>query len=169
MAQQKLDHPEILGFLVYQVRFGSSHGMCAVKRSFETKLFYPPMKIRLYCRVDMCRLVPIRDRNKKSLLCKFPSFINAATASLVPLVISNCTGLPVFCCSTVALLETELPYATSDTLRLTRSQPRSLLSKAILNRAKSRVLPSSSSRIRIPDMRYLKWSFLAYDTVFIPR
>lgn len=31
MTQQKLDHPEILGFLVDQVRFCSSHGMCAVK------------------------------------------------------------------------------------------------------------------------------------------
>ena len=100
----------------------------------------------------MCWLVPTRDRNKKSLLCKLLSFINAATASLVPLVILNCTGLPVFCCNTVVLLETELPYATSDTLSLTRSQSRSLLSRAILNRAKSRVLPSSSSRIRIPQI-----------------
>ena len=79
----------------------------ASRPSFSTH----PWKIRLYCRVDMCRLVPIRDRNKKSLLCKLPSFINAATASLVPLVISNCTGLPVFCCNTVALLETELNRA----------------------------------------------------------
>lgn len=47
MAQQKLDHPEILGFLVYQVRFCSSHGMCAVKRSFETKLFYPTLSREL--------------------------------------------------------------------------------------------------------------------------
>ena len=53
--------------------------------------------------------------------------------------------LPVFCCSAVALLETELPYATSDTLRLTRSQPRSFLLR-----------PDSDP----PDMRYLKWSFL---------
>lgn len=111
-----------------------------------------PWKIRLYCRVDMCWLVPIPDRNKKSLLCKLPRFINVVTASLVPLVISNWTGLPVFCCNTVALLETELPYATSDTLSFTRSQPRSLLSRAILNGAKSRVLPSSSSLIRIPQI-----------------
>ena len=98
-----------------------------------------PCKIRLYYRVDMCWLVPTRDRNKKSLLCKFSSFIKAVTASLVPLVISNWTGLPVFSCNTVALLKTELPYATSDTLSFTRSQPRSLLSRAILNRAKSRL------------------------------
>jgi len=78
------------------------------------------------------------------------AFINAVAASLVALVISNCTGLPVFCSSTVALFETEQLYATSDTLRLTRLQPRILLSKAILNRAKSFVLPSSSNRMRIP-------------------
>lgn len=39
------------------------------------------------------------------------AFINAAAASLVALVISNCKGLPVFCSNTVALLETELLYA----------------------------------------------------------
>ena len=70
-----------------------------------------PWKIRLYCRVEMCWLVPILDRNKKSLLCKLLSCINAATASLFPLVISNCTGLPVFCCNTAARLETELNQA----------------------------------------------------------
>lgn len=117
----------------------------------------------------MCWLVPTRDRNKKSLLCKLPSFINAATASLVPLVISNCTGLPVFCCNTVALLETELPYATSDTLSLTRSQPRSLLSRPYwteLNRAF--YLPVQAG-FGSPRYEISEVVFLADDTVFIPR
>lgn len=39
------------------------------------------------------------------------AFINASAASLVALVISNCTGLPVFCSSIVALFETEQLYA----------------------------------------------------------
>lgn len=117
------------------------------------------MKNSVYSRVEICRLAPTRDRYKKSLLCKLPSFINVATASLVPLVISNCTGLPVFCCNTVALLETEPPYATSNTLSMTRSQPRRLLSKTILSRAKSRILPSSSSRIGSPRYEISKVVF----------
>ena len=152
MAKQKLDPPEILRCIVEQVSFGSSHEMCAVQRIFETNLCYPPWKIRLYCWVDMYWLVPTRERNKKSLLYKLPSFINVVTASLILLVISNWTGLPVICCSTVALLETELLYATSDILSLARSPPSSLLSRAILNRANPRVLPSSSSLIQISQV-----------------
>lgn len=82
MAQRKVDHPEILGYLVYRVRFCSTQRVCAVKRIFETKLLYSSMKIRSYFRVDMCRLAPTRDRNMKSLLCKLPTFINESTSFL---------------------------------------------------------------------------------------
>lgn len=120
--------------------------------------------MRLYFRVNIYWLVLARDRNKKSLLCKLPSFINAATISLVPLVVSSCAGLQVFCCNTVALLETKLPSATSDTLRLTRSESRSLLSKVILDRARSRLLPSSSSRIWFLQIWDI-WTGLFWPTI----
>jgi hypothetical protein len=53
---------------------------------------------------------------------------------------SNLTGRPVFFCRTIARSAVYPPAATSSTRMATRSQPRSLLSIARLNRASSRVL-----------------------------
>jgi hypothetical protein len=46
------------------------------------------------------------------------------------------------------------PWHTSRTLRFTRSHPRSLLSRARLNRAKSRVLLANCRRIRIDQISF---------------
>jgi hypothetical protein len=54
---------------------------------------------------------------------------------------SNLTGRPVFFCRTVARSAAYPPAATSSTLSATTSQPRSLLSIARLNMARSRTRP----------------------------
>ena len=54
-------------------------------------------------------------------------------------VISNWKGLCVFCCMTVARATICCPRNTSPTRRLTKSQARSLLSMARLNKARSRI------------------------------
>lgn len=123
--------------------------MCAVKRIFETKLFYPSMKDSVVL-PGWNVLVSSDPRPKQEVftvqIAKLYQCSNSFSCPFGYLELHRATD---FCCTSVALLETELPYATSYTLSLTRSQPRSLLSRAILNRAKSRVLPSSSNRIRI--------------------
>ena len=64
-------------------------------------------------------------------------------------VSSNLTGRPVFFCRTVARSTAYPAGATSSTRSATTSQPRSLLSTARLNNAKSRVRPSICNRVRI--------------------
>src|SRR5450631_1932123 len=62
---------------------------------------------------------------------------------------SNLTGRPVFFCRTVARSAVYPPAATSSTRIATTSQPRSLLSIARLNMARSRARPSIWSFVRI--------------------
>src|SRR5438552_10239888 len=62
---------------------------------------------------------------------------------------SNLTGRPVFFCRTVARSAVYPPAATSSTRIAMTSQPRSLLSIARLNRARSRTRPSIWSFVRI--------------------
>jgi hypothetical protein len=51
------------------------------------------------------------------------SLIQAATASRVDSVISNCTGREVFCCMTIARAATRSPWQMSRTFSLTRRCP----------------------------------------------
>jgi hypothetical protein len=74
---------------------------------------------------------------------------NVWLAARVCSVISNWTGLPVFCWITVARSRIWPPTHTSLTRSRTRSQPLSLLSMARLNKARSRLRCSSWSRTRI--------------------
>jgi hypothetical protein len=64
--------------------------------------------------------------------------IHAETADRVVSVGSNCTGRCVFRCTIIARGNARLACVTSRTRRLMRSQPRSLLSIARLNKARSR-------------------------------
>src|SRR5216684_969962 len=64
-------------------------------------------------------------------------------------VSSNLTGRPVFFCRTVARSAVYPLAAISSTLIATTSQPRSLLSIAKLNMARSRARPSIWSLVRI--------------------
>jgi len=85
----------------------------------------------------------------RSELC----FRNSCTKdSLVCWVISNWTGRLVFCCNTIVRDITLVPCATSRTLSFTRSQPRSLLSIARLNKASSFVALASCNLIRIAQI-----------------
>ena len=80
------------------------------------------------------------------------SLIHCCTASRVAGVISNGTGRWVSCCITVARDATWSPRQMSRTFRLTRSQPRSLLSMPKLKRASSRTRFSIQSRTRSAQM-----------------
>jgi len=62
---------------------------------------------------------------------------------------SNCTGCRVLLCVMVTRSRTTPPTTRPETLRRTRSHPRSLLSIARLKRARSRRLPDSSSQTRM--------------------
>ena len=67
----------------------------------------------------------------------------------VVVVISNWTGRPVFFCTIMTRSRIEPLVEISSMRSRTKSQPRSLLSIATLNRARSRKYPASSSRARI--------------------
>ena len=96
------------------------------------------------CELDGDRL----ERERKDRAVRFRMH------SLVCSVISNCTGLPVFCCMTIALDATVPPLEISVNLILTISDPRSLLSIARLNIARSRYLSLSWRRIRIAHISF---------------
>ena len=82
------------------------------------------------------------------------SLIQAATASRVDSVISNCTGREVFCCMTMARAATRSPWQMSRTFSLTRSQARSLLSIPRSNSARSRARRNSWSLTRIAQISF---------------
>jgi len=90
--------------------------------------------------------------NKKSFASSLDLLINLETEFLVNSVISNWTGLLVFCCKIIARFEIWEPWQISLTFSLTRSLPRSLLSIAKLNNAKSRIFFVSSSLILIAQI-----------------
>ena len=104
---------------------------------------------RAYCRVVMWS--PCRHRlGKSQSSLRRPRIANQeASASRVGSVISNGTGRPVFCWTTVARWRREPPGATSLTRSFTRSQPRSLASIPQSNKAKSRTRPVVLSCCRI--------------------
>jgi len=70
----------------------------------------------------------------------------------ISLVISNWTGRPVFCCTTIARVLVSGPVTTLRILILTRSQPRSLLSMARSKSARSRMRLSRSRKNRIAQI-----------------
>ena len=152
MAQQELNYPKIFSLLVNQIGLGSAHWMGAVERCIESKFFNPSMKNTIILS-GWYVLSAMYTRLKKIVRCFQSGFIyQAMIDSPVFGVISNWTGLPVFCWTTCVRLRTERPQTTSDTLSLTRSQPRSLLSSPRLNSARSRSRPSSSKRTLIPHI-----------------
>src|SRR5450631_1526945 len=86
----------------------------------------------------MLRSVPPRPVNKNSPGRLLATFKSSSTAWRVCSVSSNLTGRPVFFCRTVARSAVYPLAAISSTLIATTSQPRSLLSIAKLNMARSR-------------------------------
>jgi hypothetical protein len=86
------------------------------------------------------------NREELSRPSRYTSVCSAESARLLS---SNWTGRPVFCCTTVALARTRPPLTRSPIRTMTTAQPRSLLSMARSNRARSPSRPSRSSRKRI--------------------
>src|ERR1700712_4988693 len=76
----------------------------------------------------------------------FDPLLHGVAGRLRDFELLNCTGRCVLCCITTARDATCSPWHTSRTLRLTRSQPRSLLSIPRLNSASSRTRLSICSR-----------------------
>jgi hypothetical protein len=74
--------------------------------------------------------------NQSSLAPRFSS--QAISDALHASVISNCTGRPVFCCTTIQRDRTLRPIVTSAILSLMRSHPPNLLSRPRSKIAKSR-------------------------------
>jgi len=105
--------------------------------------------MRAYWRVD--RRVPECERLGNRHVA--PSALNRGSNLSIELqvcsVISSWTGLPVFFWTIVALSRTTEPVMTLPTWRRTRSQARSLLSKARLKSARSRVDPDILRRTRM--------------------
>ncbi len=82
------------------------------------------------------------------------SCIHFSTEARVPSAISKRTGFCVLLCRTEARSLIWPDAITSTTFIFTRSQPRSLLSIAMLNRARSRWFSANSSRTRIAQTCY---------------
>ena len=104
---------------------------------------------RAYCRVVMAAPGRRRVANRNSPGRLPASLMYVSTAWRVCSVNSNRTGCPVFLCRTVARAGAYPFGATSSTFMPTKSQPRSLLSTARLNIAKSRIRPSICSLVRM--------------------
>lgn len=98
--------------------FGQASTLCLNIRAIVNQSSYMPEKpVKTPCQRTHCR-------DGGAFLCGRAKYGNrAATASFIPLVIAGGEARLVFSCHTVALPETELPWATSDTLSFTRSQP----------------------------------------------
>ena len=109
---------------------------------------------RAYCLVVMPGRAPRPvNRNSPGLLREFSNSCRAPDGSVVD---SNLTGRRFI----LAHRRRSIAHpfgATSSTLTATTSQPRSLLSIARLNSAKSHVIPSTWSLVRI-DQRYVRRS-----------
>ena len=104
---------------------------------------------RAYCRVEMCS----GSWNRPGQRCSCPVILGSSNHSrsdfLVPSVNSNRTGFCVLLCR-IDVRSLIWPAAyTSATFRRTRSQPLSLLSMAVLNRARPRRFSAISRRTRI--------------------
>ena len=95
--------------------------------------------------------------------------IQRSSDSRVVSVISNRTGLPVILWFNEVRSLTRPAVKTSRTLIATRSQPRSLLSIAILNSARSRALPAISRRTLMDQTcRGRSGRSLTDDAAFVP-
>ena len=108
-----------------------------------------PRKIRAYCRVERCGLSWKRLGQRKSVPSISGFAIQRSSEWRVCSVISNLDRLARLALGDRGALRTRPAANTSLTCRRTRSQPRSLLSIAMLKSARSRGLSAISSRTRI--------------------
>ena len=110
--------------------------------------------MRAYCLVDRCGETWTRLVKRKSSDFKWKCSIQAYRDFLIWSVISKCTGKPVFYCVMIARAMIWFPWEIYRNLSLTKSQPRSLLSIARLNKARSRIRYNSSRRILIDQISF---------------
>jgi hypothetical protein len=138
VAQQQLAGSQVAGPLVDQGHFRPAQTVRAVGPRFQPDRADPLVESRPYWRVEMWSPARLLLGNSQSSHRRPRRSSQARSASRVGSVISNGTGLPVFCWITVARSRSAPPGAMSLTFNFTRSQPRSLASIAQLNSARSR-------------------------------
>ena len=96
--------------------------------------------------------------------------IHFCAASRVAAVISNCTGRWNLCCITIARVATCSPWQMSRTLRLTRSQPRSLLSMPRLKKGElANPAFHLQANLKGPRCLDLERCLLGDDLALVPR
>lgn len=112
------------------------------------------LTMRAYWRVDKCgdRATLLGKRN--ALFESLAWSIHASRDCLVISVTSNCTGRCVLRCMTIARCMMLRPCAMSLTFKLSRSQPRNLLSIARLNSARSLACSINCRRIQMAHISF---------------
>jgi len=105
-----------------------------------------------YCRVLRWPSGWTRLGNAKSSTVPPRLSSQASKLALASGAISNWTGRPVFCCTTLDLVRIVGPATRVPILILTRSHPRSLLSIARSKSARSLIRPSRSRKKRIDQI-----------------
>jgi len=111
-----------------------------------------PSTSRAYWRVPICLPARLRLGNNQSSGRRPRRPSHCVRASLAGSVISNGTGRPVFCWTMVDRWRMTPPWTTSESRSLTRSQPLSFASRAVLNIARSRTNPRDFKCWRIAQM-----------------
>jgi hypothetical protein len=98
-------------------------------------------------------MIGIVDASRKDTVTHraAPSFSQAVRLARASVSNSNWTGRPVFCCTTMAQVRIWPPITKCPILILATSQPRSLLSIAKSNNARSRRRPCWSRKKRMAE------------------
>jgi len=110
MAQEELHSAQVPGSSIDERRLGAANGMGSVSGRIKPDFLDHESAIRAYCRVlKKWGDAWTRLGKRKSLDARPDSLMQPAKALRVDSVMSNCTCLEVFCCTTVARAATRWP------------------------------------------------------------
>ncbi len=102
VAQQQLHSAQILGPPIDQRRLGAADGMCSVSGRIKTDFLDPGIHNPSVLSGAQMRGRVNAAWEEKVIRRKTCCLIQLVKAIRVDSVISNCTGLEVFCCTTIA-------------------------------------------------------------------
>jgi hypothetical protein len=152
MPEQELDRPQVACGLVDERSLRPAQRMGTVLFRSQANGGYPLINKPRYWRVLRCPAGLARLGNAKSSTVPPRRSSQARRLVRASAVISNWTGRPVFCWITIDLARMAGPATRVPILIFTRSQPRSLLSIARSNRARSLIRSSRSRKKRIDQI-----------------
>jgi hypothetical protein len=109
VAQEKLHGAQILGSSTDQRRLGAADGMGSISGRIEPDFLDPGVHNSSIVSGAQMRDARMRLGNRKSSDARPDRLIQSTKAVRVVSVISNCTGLEVFCCTTIARAATRSP------------------------------------------------------------